>query len=196
MCLQVLNSLVAKRAALSGEVDAGKIDMNSYIVVKEELMVGLFIVLFCSKTARPFLKHVTSGQLPRGVDLSAPGMAGNVMGNKGAVCIRCSIQDSTVCFVNSHLAAHRHHVKRRNEDYHGILYGGMFPDPYYEASILNGELAYAGKRLRLQNSLKSIRKALELKQVHASVFLAINNRNGQLFAVKQFEKRNIDDTVS
>eukprot|EP00605_Chrysophyceae_sp_TOSAG23-4_P001404 GSChrysophyteH1.ASY1.ANO1.1526.1 assembled CDS len=135
MCLQVLNSLI---------------DMNSYIVVKEELMVGLFIVLFCSKTARPFLKHVTSGQLPRGVDLSAPGMAGNVMGNKGAVCIRCSIQDSTVCFVNSHLAAHRHHVKRRNEDYHGILYGGMFPDPYYEASILNEYRAHNLRYLNLR----------------------------------------------
>ena len=40
-----------------------------------------------------------------------------MMGNKGGVGIRMRINDSAVCFVCSHLAAHREKVAERNADY-------------------------------------------------------------------------------
>ena len=38
----------------------------------------------------------------------------NAQGNKGGVSIRFNLFDSSICFVNSHLAAHDHAVERRN----------------------------------------------------------------------------------
>lgn len=50
----------------------------------------------------------------------ATGLLG-MMGNKGGVGIRMRINDSTVCFVCSHLAAHREKVAERNADYRKYL---------------------------------------------------------------------------
>lgn len=41
-----------------------------------------------------------------------------MMGNKGGAAIRFRLLDSTVCFVCSHLAAHRENVAGRNADFH------------------------------------------------------------------------------
>lgn len=40
------------------------------------------------------------------------------MGNKGGAAIRFKLMDSTLCFVCSHLAAHRENVAGRNADFH------------------------------------------------------------------------------
>ena len=48
---------------------------------------------------------------------AATGLLG-MMGNKGGAAIRMKILDSTVCFVCSHLAAHRENVAGRNADFH------------------------------------------------------------------------------
>lgn len=44
-----------------------------------------------------------------------------MMGNKGGVSIRVQFYDSTLCFVNSHLAAHRENVAGRNADFVNVL---------------------------------------------------------------------------
>ena len=41
-----------------------------------------------------------------------------IMGNKGGAGIRFNIDSSNVCFVCSHLAAHREKVYNRNADFH------------------------------------------------------------------------------
>lgn len=47
-------------------------------------------------------------------DAQGTGIMG-VMGNKGAVAISLVLQDTELCFVNSHLAAHDAAVLRRNQ---------------------------------------------------------------------------------
>lgn len=44
------------------------------------------------------------------------GMLG-LMGNKGGVGVRFRVHDSSVCFVSSHLAAHRENVRARNDNF-------------------------------------------------------------------------------
>ena len=44
-----------------------------------------------------------------------------VMGNKGAVVVRLSLYDSTLCFVCAHMAAKRANVAGRNADFWSIL---------------------------------------------------------------------------
>ena len=49
---------------------------------------------------------------------------GNVMANKGGVATAIWIWNTSVVFVNSHLAAHQNETKRRNMDYSNIV-GGL-----------------------------------------------------------------------
>lgn len=44
-----------------------------------------------------------------------------VMGNKGAVVVRLSLYDSTLCFVCAHMAAKRANIQGRNADFWSIL---------------------------------------------------------------------------
>ena len=51
---------------------------------------------------------------------AATGLLG-MMGNKGGAAIRMKLMDSTLCFVCSHLAAHRENVAGRNADFHRFV---------------------------------------------------------------------------
>jgi inositol polyphosphate 5-phosphatase INPP5B/F len=51
----------------------------------------------------------------------------NTLGNKGGVALRIQIYDTTLCFVNSHLAAYDEMVDKRNLDYHELCRRLLFP---------------------------------------------------------------------
>jgi phosphatidylinositol-bisphosphatase len=44
-----------------------------------------------------------------------------VMGNKGGAAIRFRLNDTTICMVAAHLAAHRDNIAGRNADFANIL---------------------------------------------------------------------------
>ncbi|KAG9291950.1 hypothetical protein G9A89_004888 [Geosiphon pyriformis] len=64
-------------------------------------------------------------------DSAGVGIMG-MMGNKGGVSIRMRFHDTTICFVNCHLAADDNQVQRRNQDYLEICRRISFPiNPLY-----------------------------------------------------------------
>lgn len=101
----------------------------------QKSMVGLLICVYVKSTHLPRVKHVHSSSVGVGV----LGMGGN----KGGVSIRLQFYDSTLCFVCSHLAAHRENVIGRNNDYMNVFNKTTFDvgEEAVRQVVRNGSLA-------------------------------------------------------
>ncbi|OBZ71955.1 Synaptojanin-1 [Grifola frondosa] len=84
-----------------------------YTVIHTENLVGLFSCIFVKNTERISLKHVAITTVKRGM--------GGRYGNKGGIVARFVIDDTSICFINCHLAAGQHHVRQRNADVAAIV---------------------------------------------------------------------------
>uniref|UniRef100_V5E355 Endonuclease/exonuclease/phosphatase n=2 Tax=Kalmanozyma brasiliensis (strain GHG001) TaxID=1365824 RepID=V5E355_KALBG len=102
-----------------------------YLLVQSESLVGLFTCVFVKQTE---FKHVRE----LAISTVKTGMGGRY-GNKGAVIARLVVQDTSIAFVNAHLAAGQKHVKQRNADVADILeYPTVFDDPYADPEAYVG----------------------------------------------------------
>jgi hypothetical protein len=131
---------------------------TSYTLLHTASMVGLFTCIFVKNSERARIKHVHTAEVKRGM--------GGLHGNKGALILRCVWDDSSLCFVNCHLAAGQTQTIHRNNDAAAILEAQALP-PYplnsdgqaqhgdvfagggdgsmildHEICILNGDLNY------------------------------------------------------
>ncbi|KDQ53055.1 hypothetical protein JAAARDRAFT_39767 [Jaapia argillacea MUCL 33604] len=105
-----------------------------YTVIHAENLVGLFSCIFVKNTERIALKDVAITTVKRGM--------GGRYGNKGGIVARFVIDDSSICFINCHLAAGQHHVRQRNADVAAILEDKeVFPAV---DSTIHEPLAYVG----------------------------------------------------
>ncbi|KAA1478437.1 DNase I-like protein [Dentipellis sp. KUC8613] len=103
-----------------------------YTVIHTESLVGLFTCIFVKNAERVSLRHVALATIKRGM--------GGRYGNKGGIVARMTVDDSSLCFINCHLAAGQHHVRQRNGDIAAILEEkAVFPENDAEES-----LAYVG----------------------------------------------------
>jgi inositol polyphosphate 5-phosphatase INPP5B/F len=91
----------------------------SYQVVSSRVMVGLCLFIFVKEKLLNQVRDIRSAQLGVGIM--------GIMGNKGGVCIRLSLYDSSICFICAHLAAHRENVAGRNSDFKNIHEKTVFP---------------------------------------------------------------------
>jgi len=73
------------------------------------------LVIFVNKSHLPAIHNIESST-------EATGIA-RVMGNKGGVVISFSYYDLSLCFVNTHLAAHQDKTERRNADVAEVISG-------------------------------------------------------------------------
>lgn len=139
---------------IEAQYDAEQGTVNPYELLIKEHMVGLWICVIVSKSIRPAIRCVQKASCPRGV--------GGMFGNKGATCVRFDIHDSSICLINAHFAAHRGHVKQRNQDFHAILHREMFSDPLLASSHSMHSAGESTSEMQaLQQSLSSLRKKIE-----------------------------------
>ena len=76
-------------------------------------LCGIVLFVFVKKEIKSHIKMF-------GLSECRTGAIGGKLANKGGVAIGFKIFDSTICFVNSHLAAHQEFVERRNKDWEEI----------------------------------------------------------------------------
>lgn len=123
------------RATLNSPRNSQNDPSRAYIQIHSKYMVGLMLCVFVKAPHKGRVGNVHAGSVGVGVM--------GMMGNKGGVSVRLQFYDSTICIVNSHLAAHRENVAGRNADFHNI-YSKLEYDIGYEAakqSIQNGSLS-------------------------------------------------------
>jgi hypothetical protein len=92
---------------------------QSYVLLHTASLVGLFTCIFVKSSLRSRINHVHAAELKRGM--------GGHYGNKGALILRMVIDDSSVCFINCHLAAGQTQTIHRNNDIAAILESHSLP---------------------------------------------------------------------
>ena len=92
---------------------------NSYLLLHTASLVGLFTCIFVKTSLRGRISHVHAADVKRGM--------GGYHGNKGALIVRMLIDDSSLCFINCHLAAGQTQTMHRNNDIASIFESEVLP---------------------------------------------------------------------
>lgn len=94
---------------------------DKYIELITVRLVGMQLTIFVKESLRLSISKVSSAMVGTGT---------LKFGNKGGVGVSLQLNETLLCFVNSHLAAHLADVERRNEDHDEILRRMQFSDGF------------------------------------------------------------------
>ena len=86
---------------------------KQYKCIAQHKMGGLQMAVYATKRASKQIKGSQVLDVACGV--------GNVLTNKGGICVLLRIKGKTVALLNGHFAAHQHKIAERNADFHRIL---------------------------------------------------------------------------
>ncbi|KAL7795326.1 Endonuclease/exonuclease/phosphatase [Trichoderma ceciliae] len=162
-------------------------------------MVGLFTCIFVKSSLRDRITHLSGAEVKRGM--------GGLHGNKGAVAIRFQVDDTSLCFVNCHLAAGQTQASSRHNDAAAILEAGLFPverdteiriDTFsgggdgsmildHELCILNGDLNYRIDTMSRDTVVKAVEQNNLAKLLERDQLLVARRRNPAL-RLRAFEE--------
>eukprot|EP01006_Ploeotia_vitrea_P034919 TRINITY_DN65818_c10_g8_i2.p1 TRINITY_DN65818_c10_g8~~TRINITY_DN65818_c10_g8_i2.p1 ORF type:complete len:641 (-),score=352.78 TRINITY_DN65818_c10_g8_i2:101-2023(-) len=91
----------------------GQLGEKEYKLVYEENLWEMRLLIAVRHEIEPLVKNIHGHH-------EATGIA-HVLGNKGGLVVSMLVRDTSLCFVNSHLAAHQGESKRRNHDVYEII---------------------------------------------------------------------------
>lgn len=94
--------------------------MGTYLQIARCQLVGMLVLIYATPEFTAQVTDIETAMVGCGYT--------GLMGNKGAVAIRLMVGGNgqpgtgrSLCFVNCHLNAHQHNVKRRQEDFESII---------------------------------------------------------------------------
>ncbi|KAF2455646.1 hypothetical protein BDY21DRAFT_324299 [Lineolata rhizophorae] len=101
-----------------------------YCLLHTANLVGLFTCIFVRESEKAKIREVNAAEVKLGM--------GGLHGNKGALIVRFILDDSSICFVNCHLAAGQTQTVHRNNDIAAIMETSALPShPSFSSSFPN-----------------------------------------------------------
>jgi len=97
-------------------------------------LVGIMLVVYVKQEYYGFVSRVEAETVGTGF--------GGYFGNKGGVAVRLNFHNTSICFVNSHLAAHLAEVERRNQDFQDIMSRLVFANFNPVKNIKDHDMVY------------------------------------------------------
>ncbi|KAL5117472.1 hypothetical protein ACEQ8H_004637 [Pleosporales sp. CAS-2024a] len=162
---------------------------QDYILLHTANLVGLFTCVFVKASERAKIRDVCAAEIKLG-------FSGRV-GNKGALIVRFFIDDSSLCFINCHLAAGQTQTVHRNNDAATIMEkaplprnrspvdcenffvgggdGSMILD--HEICILNGDLNYRIDAMPRNTVIQAVKEGNLPKLLDRDQLLLSRKRN-------------------
>ncbi|KAK5270456.1 hypothetical protein LTR99_005838 [Exophiala xenobiotica] len=171
----------------------------SYSELQTSSLIGLFQCVFVRQEERPNISNLQAASVKLGLK--------GHYGNKGALITRFLLDDSSICFVNCHLAAGQTHTAHRNNDVASILEAEPLdtePDPDkrsslyvgggdgaqildHEICILNGDLNYRIDTIPRDTVINMIKRN-ELAKLLERDQIMVSRRRVSGFRLSQFNE--------
>ncbi|KXJ93247.1 hypothetical protein Micbo1qcDRAFT_146268 [Microdochium bolleyi] len=116
-----------------------------YHLLHTSTLVGLFTCIFVKSSIRSRIRNLKSGDVKRGLS--------GYHGNKGAIVVRFFVDDTSLCFVNCHLAAGQSHTQSRHTDIYEIMAANVFrpKDEQKQDEELQAETTPQGQATRIDS---------------------------------------------
>ncbi|TGJ76431.1 hypothetical protein E0Z10_g10877 [Xylaria hypoxylon] len=170
-----------------------------YHLLHTATLVGLFTCIFVKSTLRDRISNLSSADVKRGM--------GGLHGNKGAIVVRFMVDDTSMCFINCHLAAGQTHANSRHNDVAAILDSSILPvepnpsvriDSYigggdgsmildHELCLLNGDLNYRIDTMSRDTVVYAV-KANNLAKLLERDQLLVARRRNPAFRLRAFDE--------
>jgi hypothetical protein len=173
-----------------------------YHVLHTAPLVGLFTCIFVKADLRERISNLSSAEVKRGM--------GGLHGNKGAIVVRFMVDDTSLCFINCHLAAGQTSANARHNDIAAILETPLLPpqrDPGvrvdsfvgggdgslildHELCLLNGDLNYRIDTMSRDTVVAAVKAGNLAKLLERDQLLVARRRN-PAFRLRAFEEQPI-----
>ncbi|KAF2467784.1 DNase I-like protein [Lindgomyces ingoldianus] len=180
-----------------------RIPKENYTLLHTANLVGLFTCIFIKTSEHLKVRDVCAAQVKLGM--------GGLHGNKGALIVRFFLDDSSICFINCHLAAGQTQTVHRNNDIAAIMEaealprnrspsdradffvgggdGSMILD--HEICILNGDLNYRIDAMPRNTVIDAVKQGNLAKLLDRDQLLLSRKRNPG-FRLRAFNEASIN----
>lgn len=161
---------------------------RDYILFKRHKLSGILLYIFVLREIMLHARDFETESVKTGF--------GGLLGNKGGVSLRFTLNGNSFCTTNSHLAAHQENLQQRIQDYKSILDGTKFLLDSNTSSILThdysfwfGDLNFRLDSIEKHEVLNIITKAKtsgDNKEARVNA-ISVLHKNDQLISVKKKE---------